>query len=570
MLASVEGMDRTAVKIEKINGIEHLCAWFTADHQVDIGELKKELGRTLTNYMVPTAYMQLEEMPITPNGKLDLKNLPVPELFRSGNKEAVATPAEKIFSEIFSSILHVDDIGATENFFDLGGTSLLVTNVVIEAGRRGLAIAFGDVFDNPTPRALAALASGTDTTEVDDTDREITDYDYSAIDELLAKNTVESFKTGECHELGNVLLTGAGGYLGIHVLRELIEHPEKVGRIYCMIRSQEGNPSEKRLSSLYFYYFDTNLIKLIGDRLFVIDADVTDRDSIGALEDRGIDTVINCAAVVKHFSSGTIIEDVNVGGAVNLVDFCVKTGARMIQTSTMSVIGQAYADEVDADFAPTEKTLYFNQLLDNKYIHSKFLSERAVLEAVATKGLKGKVMRFGNLAARDTDGEFQINFETNSAVGRLKAFVNLGCAAYDQLEGVMEFSPIDAVAQAVVLLAGTPDDCTMFHVCNNRTIFMESIFSELNNIGYNVDYVEREEFAKAFAKAQSDPEKASTLTSLMAYMQLPGGRRKKNYGKKCDQTMQILYRLGFSWPETTRDYIDRLVAALAGFGFFDV
>ena len=56
---------------------------------MDIGELKYELGRTLTNYMVPTAYMQLETMPITPNGKLDLKNLPVPELYRSGRGGAV-------------------------------------------------------------------------------------------------------------------------------------------------------------------------------------------------------------------------------------------------------------------------------------------------------------------------------------------------------------------------------------------------------------------------------------------------------------------------------------------------
>ena len=113
--------------------------------------------------------------------------------------------------------------------------------------------------------------------------------------------------------------------------------------------------------------------------------------------------VINCAAVVKHFASGTLIEDVNVGGTVNLVDFCLKTKAVMIQTSTMSVVTSAFKDVIPEGFLPDERTLYFNQQLENKYIHSKFLAERAVLEAIATKGLEGKIMRFGNLAARHSD-----------------------------------------------------------------------------------------------------------------------------------------------------------------------
>ena len=181
---------------------------------------------------------------------------------------------------------------------------------------------------------------------------------------------------------------------------------------------------------------------------------------------------------MKHFASGTQIEDVNVGGALNLIDFCLKNGAALIQTSTMSVVTSAYKDHVPEGYLEVPRRhLYFNQLLENKYVHSKFLAERAVLEAVARKGLKGKVMRFGNLSARHSDGEFQINFQTNSAMGRLKAYAMLGCASYDQLDATMEFSPIDAVAKAVVILSGTPDDCTMFHVFNNQNISMEGIFS---------------------------------------------------------------------------------------------
>ena len=569
VLSSVEGIGRTAVKIEKINGIEHLCAWFTADHPVDIGNLKKELGRTLTNYMVPTAYMQLEEMPVTPNGKLDLKSLPVPELYRANNSGAPETPAEKDFADIFGKILHVENIGANENFFDLGGTSLLVTNVVIDANKRGYTITFGDVFDNPTPRALADLTGGAGSVakQADNEDKEVSDYDYSAINEVLAKNNLENFKKGEGKDIGDVLLTGATGYLGIHVLHELITGGER--KIYCLLRSQADEPADDRLARMYFYYFDSNIKPLFGERLIVIDGDITDPEILVTLEDKGINTVINCAAVVKHFASGTLIEDVNVGGTVNLVEFCLRTKAAMIQTSTMSVVTSAFKDVIPEGFLPDERTLYFNQQLENKYIHSKFLAERAVLEAIATKGLEGKIMRFGNLAARHSDGEFQINFATNSAMGRLKAFAMLGCASFDQLDKTMEFSPIDACAKAVVMLSGTPSECTMFHVFNNQNISMEGIFHELGTLGYNIDYVEPEEFAKAFAMAQSDPDKASELTSIMAYMPAPGGRESVRLTRQCGYTMQVLYRLGFAWPVTTWDYIERFVSALSGLGYFE-
>ena len=154
-------------------------------------------------------------------------------------------------------------------------------------------------------------------------------------------------------------------------------------------------------------------------------------------------------------------------------------------------------------------------------------------------------------------------------MGRLKAFAMLGCAAYDQLDTTMEFSPIDAVAKAVVALSHTPDDCTLFHVFNNQNISMEGVFHELNDLGYNIDYVEREEFAKAFSMAQNDPEKAAELTSMMAYMTVPGGRQTVRITRECEYTMQVLYRLGFTWPVTTWDYIGRFVSALAGLGYFE-
>lgn len=563
VLSKQPGMKHAAVKIEKINGIEHLCAWFTNENPVDIQQLKEAMGKTLTAYMVPSAYMQMEKMPFTPNGKLDLKNLPVPEVFREKG-DGARTKTEKDFCEIFSKILNVDNVLATEDFFALGGTSLLVTEVIIEAGKRGYTIVFADVFSNPTPRALSAMFEE-EKTEVSK-DVEIEDYDYTAINELLKSNTIENFRSGEKVSLGNVLLTGATGYLGIHILYELLENTDST--IYCLVRAGRKGP-ESRLKGLLMYYFENPYQELFGNRILPVEGDITDAEQLMSLDYLPIDTVINCAASVKHFAHDSAISDINVGGAKNVIEYCLKKNAMMIQTSTMSVIEMGFVDIHPETVHPSEKTLYFGQDLTNQYVRSKFLAERSVLEAVATRGLKAKIMRYGNLSARFRDGEFQINFESNSAMGGLRAYCAVGAAPYDILDDSMEFSPIDLVAKATVLLASGPHTCTVYHVITDQYIQMVHVFDEMNVMGHSIRYTERPEFETGFKEAQSDPNKASLLTSLMAYMVSSKDRERRILSMNREFTLQALYRLGFTWPMTSWDYFRRFMEVLNGLGYFD-
>ena len=214
-MAKIPGIKTSVVKIVKIKGIEHLCAYFTAENLIDIESLKIELGKTLPNYMVPTAYLQMEKMPMTLNGKIDLKSLPEATIFRSGTTSKAVNKIEEDFCKIFGSILQIEDVGADESFFDLGGTSLLVTRVVIMAQKLGYKINFSDVFINRTPHELAALQKIEITSIVD---KEISDYDYSKLAPILNANTLDNFKNGKRQPLGNIVLTGATGYLGIHIL----------------------------------------------------------------------------------------------------------------------------------------------------------------------------------------------------------------------------------------------------------------------------------------------------------------------------------------------------------------
>ena len=299
---------------------------------------------------------------MTPNGKTDVKALPEPQLAVSSAYVAPANDTEKAFCDIFAGILQMDKVGATDNFFELGGTSLVVTRVIIEADKAGLHVAYGDVFANPTPRQLASLITGE---VVSDGPDEVADYDYTAINNLLQRNTLENFLKGERQALGNVLLTGATGYLGIHILRELIDSDAK--HIYCLVRGKSQEAAESRLRTLLYYYFADAFKHLFGQRLHVILGDVTSDFGEGLQ----VDTVFNCAAIVKHFSEGTEIEDVNIGGAKRCVDYCLKTGAQLVHVSTASTRGLWAGTIKDEVF--TEQRFYMGQFLGNKYIYSKFM-----------------------------------------------------------------------------------------------------------------------------------------------------------------------------------------------------
>lgn len=553
--------DATVQAFEYENGGKYIAAYIVSDEKVDVKELNAFIGQQKPPYMIPAATMQIDVIPLNQNQKVNRKALPAP-VIQAADHEYVepVTEVEKLFCKIFSDILSMDKIGATDNFFELGGTSLMVTRVIIEADKNGHHIAYGDVFTNPTPRLLSNFLTG----GAVDEDEEASNYDYAHINRVLESNTLDTFKIGELQSIGNVLLTGATGYLGIHVLKELIDRDD-VPVIWCMVRGENDEKAERRLKGLLFYYFSNSYKELFGSRLRIVNGDVTHEINV----DGKVDTVFNCAAVVKHFSKGTEIEDVNVGGAVNCVNFCLQNGAKLIHVSTYSTGGLSINGMPAEDTVFTERKLYFGQNLANQYVHSKFISERIVLEAVALNNLNAKVMRVGNLAPRSTDGEFQINFQTNSAMGRIRVFQMLGCYPYEMTDSPMEFSPINETAKAIVMLSQTPKECCLFHPYNNHSVHFGDVLAELSQVGKAPIRVEAEDFNMALELAKQNPDKAKKLSSLLAYQDMAHGQKAVFINPDNQYTAQVLYRLGFHWSSTSWDYVDQMLVTIAGFGYFE-
>ena len=560
--------DATVQAFDYPNGGKFIAAYLVSDQQIDIQALNAFIRDRKPPYMVPAATMQIPSIPLNQNQKVNRRALPAPQIqVEEHDFVAPVGDVEKLFCDIFAGILSMDKVGATDNFFEMGGTSLMVTKVIIEADKAGHHVAYGDVFNHPTPRLLAQFVGGT--APEAEADTEVESFDYSGIDTILQRNTIETFLKGERQQLGNVLLTGATGYLGIHVLRELIDSDATT--ITCVVRGKDQASAEHRLKNLMFYYFERSFKELFGSRLFVVNGDVTE-DMSGILPDGhpAIQTVFNCAANVKHFSKGTDIEDVNIGGAQRCVDFCLNTGARLVHISTTSV-GEIWIVRNDGEQIPMldERKLWFGQFLDNRYIHSKFLAERLVLDAVAHHGLSGKVIRVGNLAPRSYDGEFQANFNSNSYMGRLKVFHTLGCCPYDGYDEYTEMSPINETAKAVVLLASTPKECNLFQAFNNHTELLGDVLLLMKKVGREMRFVEDDEFQQAIELAGQDPEKAKLLSAMLAYQDMAHGQKAAIIERDNRYTCSVLHRLGFHWSDTSSEYIVQMLRQIAAFGFFE-
>ncbi|GAB5335996.1 amino acid adenylation domain-containing protein [Pseudomonas fluorescens] len=141
-----------------------LLAWFIAQYSVDIEGLRAHLQATLPDYMLPAAYVKLEVLPLTANGKLDRKALPAPTqaAFVTRLFEAPREGVETRLAQIWAELLQVQPIGRHDHFFELGGHSLLAVQLVQRMRQAGLHADVQVLFGQPTLAALAAVTGGSD------------------------------------------------------------------------------------------------------------------------------------------------------------------------------------------------------------------------------------------------------------------------------------------------------------------------------------------------------------------------------------------------------------------------
>ncbi|MEV2218883.1 amino acid adenylation domain-containing protein [Nocardia vinacea] len=163
VLLDLDAVQRTAVSLVKGSAGDRLVAYVVAAPgvQIDDDALLDHARAALPSYMVPSAIVHLDALPLNASGKLDRKALPAPEFIGRPYREP-STPLERSVAEVFADVLGVERVGADDDFFDLGGNSLVATRVVARLGAAiGSRVPVCAVFEAPTVAALAtAVAPG--------------------------------------------------------------------------------------------------------------------------------------------------------------------------------------------------------------------------------------------------------------------------------------------------------------------------------------------------------------------------------------------------------------------------
>ncbi len=159
-LLNCTGITGALVVVKETPGREKfLCAYIVSRDDVQVREIKTALARKLPDYMVPSYFVPLESMPLNPNGKIDRKALPEPEIGAEEEYTAPTDAIETAMAAIWAEVLGVETthIGIDSDFFDLGGHSLKAARLIARVDKQlQVKLPLAEIFTSPTVRALAA------------------------------------------------------------------------------------------------------------------------------------------------------------------------------------------------------------------------------------------------------------------------------------------------------------------------------------------------------------------------------------------------------------------------------
>ncbi len=545
-------------------GRDFLCAYYVSNDRIKTPELKKHLSQFLPMYMVPNKFMQLPDLKYTPNGKIDRKALPDIEFSVESNDIVLAsTPTEIKLSKLFEDLLGISPISITDNFFEIGGDSMLALKLQIALLSDNINVTYADIFKYNT---ISLLANKIDSMENSPTTTDYSQYDFSDIDNLLKNNSISSLENISMTPIGNVILAGATGFLGSHILASILEHTN--AKVYCLLRPDLSIDINTKLLTRLNYYFGNKYDSLLNTRIFAISSDITKKNfdlNSETLEMlvKNTSCVINSAAIVKHYGDYSDFEEINVNAVRNLIDFCNTYNKKLVQISTISVSGNLVFDVAtqnkllnnDVDF--TETNLYIGQSLENVYIRSKFEAEKLIFENIIHNNLNAIVLRVGNITNRSTDGKFQINKDENAFANRLKAFMKLKAIPNYLRNSYAEFSPVDNTSDAILKAIQYANGINVLHLYNSNHVYLNDLVDLLPE--GMIQFIDDEVFDKKLKNSLLN----SNITSISSLVNDLDENQHLVYDSKIkiknNFTNMFLDKIDFHWSKIDREYIEKLL-----------
>ncbi|WP_165390795.1 non-ribosomal peptide synthetase [Pseudoduganella lutea] len=460
-LATCPGVGGALVLALGDSADKRLVAYVTladADSSVTPSLLRDYLAQRLPAFMVPGAYVLLDRFPVTANGKVDRRALPLPDADALGAGDYVApeTALEQSIALVWGEMLGLERVSVTADFFALGGNSLTATQLLARVrASLGHTVTLPEFFSEPTVRAMAFRIEHADTARAMDAAE--SHLDGEAESALVLPEPLPPLASS----LEHVLLTGATGFVGAYVAAEMLDRWPRV-TLHCHVRAAHPAAGLRRLRDNLDQY---GLWKEgYAARIRVLTGDLAD-PKLGLDDDHyatlahDVDLVVHNASRLNHVLPYQALRRDNVEPTRGLLELAATAKRKgFVLVSTAGVLQGENGGTFDEDVRVEE----IGQSVREGYNASKWVSELMVRRA-ARAGIPVQIMRLGRVV-----------LDSRSGTGRMDDFVALfvrtclKVGAWPDRPFVEQFVPVDHVARAITALAADYTSTGVHHLVGDE------------------------------------------------------------------------------------------------------
>jgi natural product biosynthesis luciferase-like monooxygenase protein/amino acid adenylation domain-containing protein/thioester reductase-like protein len=518
-------------------------------------ELQAFLASRLPRQMIPEAFVAMDELPRTGSGKVDRQKLPEPAQQVAVRDTGFETDTlVREVASLFRELLGLTHVASDEDFFDLGGHSLLAAELVVRIHAVfGVDLPLRALFVDSTPRGVASAI-----VRVRRGEGALDDARFEADRNVLIRDAKlePSFAVrGNARNGGDILLTGATGFVGAFLLRELIASTD--ARIRCLVRASSAEHAMDRIRANLMLNGIWDESTMSG-RIQPVPGDLA-RERLGLGVDeyerlaRRVNVVYHCGALVDHARLYRALRAPNVSGTKELLALSTQEGISAFHyISTLSVFeapGFRTVDRVDESNEPADPLCY------DSYAQSKRVAERLVHEA----GLRGLPVTIHRLAMCTGESRNGRGGGQGLFARFLAGLIELGVAPSLRLDTWL--TPVDFVARGICHLAMQHRETKpgVFHMGCPQPVPYEELIERLDRVGYSMSHAPFEQWrAQAISRSTLQSPLYPLLPFVTDNVQELYGRGNRPY-LDSEATAATLSRAGIVCPSVSDDLMARYV-----------
>jgi amino acid adenylation domain-containing protein/thioester reductase-like protein len=495
-LTAHPGIRQAAVLAQELSpGSTRLTAYYVrragySDHdELSSDRLRTFLADRLPGFMIPAEFIALHQIPRTPDGAPDRQALAYPAAQVAGNQDSEPfTPTQAGLSYLWSRILHRDRVGLDDDFFAVGGNSLLAAEMLAHAR---VMFGIGPSYVRPLTRCLlrdatlrgfsaatqAARAGKLNATGQD------SQVDFAREAELDQPDRPDWRDPPDWQDPQQVLLTGATGFLGVHLLRELLATTD--AQVNCLVRAHDATHALHRITLAAERYgvdgLDLSRVVPVTGNLAEPRLGLSAGDFCRLA--RGCDVIYHAGALVNFIYPYSELRSANVAGTREVIRLAgLHRGIPVHYVSTTAVLagfGVMGVREVTED-----TPLAYADQLGIGYVESKFVAEE-LLRNAGRDGLPVAIYRPLDIVGDRRSGIWN----TATEMCALIRFITDTGRAPD-IDLPLDFVPADVCAAAVRYIStrtGASGDT--YHLSSPRYALLSSLLDRLRRRGYHVDAI---------------------------------------------------------------------------------